>query len=201
MPGMSHAAITQRQMGSGPVPWAEVLALVGHDTTATGRLYSLPLAEARKIAAWKDALADTPGSSELGLADTLGAPLVGTTTNGGATATASESAVWLVPLPHSYAGGALSVRVRAKVSAVRGTSATIDAVVKELADGAVGSDLVETAAQSINSTTYANKDFVVTPTGLAAGDTLVVQITAATNDTTAAVNGAANVAAVWLVLG
>lgn len=44
------------------------------------------------------------------------------------------------------------------------------------ATGAVGSDLVSTAAQAVNAT-GAEKTFTVTPTGLAAGDKLIFKVT------------------------
>lgn len=199
---ISHAGRTAMLNRSGPIGYSDALSLIGHNESETGRLVALPLSEARKSAAWKDALADTPGSSELGLADTLGSPLAGTTTNGGATATGSDSALWLVALPSSYAAGeSVKVRIRAKVTAARTVSATIDAVVKKISDGAAGSDICATAAQSINSTTYANKEFTITATSLSAGDLLAVQITAAADDTGGSANGIAHVAGVWLVLG
>lgn len=71
------------------------------------------------------------------------------------------------------------------------TSATIDfEVYKQAADGTVGSDLVETAATAI-TTTFGAKTFVITPTGLAAGDMLVIKMTTSVVET-AGGTGAAN---------
>jgi hypothetical protein len=44
-------------------------------------------------------------------------------------------------------------------------------------NGTVSADLCETAAQSINNLTAANKDFVITPTGRIAGEQLDVVLT------------------------
>ena len=71
------------------------------------------------------------------------------------------------------------------------TSATIDfEVYKQAADGTVGSDLVETAATAI-TTTFGAKTFVITPTGLAGGDMLVIKMTTSVVET-AGGTGAAN---------
>lgn len=135
-----------------------------------------------KQAAWKDALPDAPDATSLGLGDAAGSVVTGTTTNGGATASASETAAFSVQLPDNYVdGGAIELRVRAKVSADRQTSQTVDAVVKLLGDS-LGSDICADAAQTL-TTSYANYDFTITPTGLVAGDVLWVEITLATDDT------------------
>ena len=48
--------------------------------------------------------------------------------------------------------------------------------------GKTGSDLCATAAQSINSLTFANKDFTITSSSLLPGDWLDIRWTIATND-------------------
>ena len=85
--------------------------------------------------------------------------------------------MWELP-PEYSAGQALTIRLNAgMVTTVAATSCTVDVSIYK-ADGALGvsADLVSTAAQSINSLTAANKDFVITPTGLTAGDRLDIQI-------------------------
>lgn len=68
-------------------------------------------------------------------------------------------------------------------TSVADVSATVDMEAYELQmDGTISSDLCTTAAQSINSLTLANKDFVLTATNLAAGDVLDVRVTIAVND-------------------
>ena len=71
---------------------------------------------------------------------------------------------------------------------VSDTTATIDfeAYAKNEATGAVGSDLVTTAATTINSLTAAAKEFVITPTGLVSGDELDIRVTIAIVDSTTA---------------
>lgn len=85
---------------------------------------------------------------------------------------------WVLP-PEYAAGQALTFRINAgMVTTVAGTSCVVDALVyKSDGAGGVGSDLCATAAQSINSLTAADKDFVITPTGLTAGDVLDIKIT------------------------
>ena len=85
-------------------------------------------------------------------------------------------------LPPNYkAGGTITLRMHAGMkTTVADTSCDLDAEVyqSDLENG-VGSDLCATNAQPINSLTFADKDFVVTPTGLVAGDVLDVRIAVA----------------------
>lgn len=82
-------------------------------------------------------------------------------------------------LPHNYVpGGAITLRSVVDVTGA-GTlgTCTIDFEARlSDDDGAIGSDLVTTAATAVTATAGA-KDFVVTPTGLVAGDKLVVKVT------------------------
>jgi len=82
-------------------------------------------------------------------------------------------------LPENYVAAG-DVKIRAVVD-VQGAgtlgSCTIDFEARESDnDGAIGADLVTTAAQAITATAGA-KDFTVTATGLVAGDKLVVKMT------------------------
>lgn len=96
-----------------------------------------------------------------------------------------EKAAFEFNLPTNYvAGSAVTVRVHAgMLTAVSDGTATVDVECwKATAGGAAGSDLCSTAAQSINSLTFANKDFTITPTGLAAGDRLIIRLSFAGSD-------------------
>ena len=91
----------------------------------------------------------------------------------------------LMQLPYSYvAGQTVTLRVKAgMLTTVADTSATIDFQVYRAGDDtSVGSDICATAATSINSLTFANKDFTITPTTLNPGDTLDVRMAIAVND-------------------
>jgi hypothetical protein len=146
---------------------------------------SVLLSELRKQAAWKDALPDAPDATALGVADAAGSLLTGTQTNN---TSASEVAAFAFVLPENYVDGqAITVRVRAKVSAARQVSATVDIVAKKVGD-TLGSDICATAAQNL-TTSYANYDFTITPTGLVAGDVLCIEVYLATNDTGGSTNG------------
>ena len=83
-------------------------------------------------------------------------------------------------LPENYvSAGTITLRAFVDVQGA-GTlgTCTVDfsAYLMTLATGAVGSDLVTTAATAVTATGAA-ADFTVTPTGLAAGDKLVVKLT------------------------
>lgn len=160
---------------------------VGGVAVPLANVTGIPLQQFYKPAAWKDALADTPGSNILGLADTVGSVLTGTASNGDSQ---NDKATALFVLPPTYvAGAAITVRIRAKKDTTLGTvSDTVDLVAKVVGD-TLGSDICTTAAQQI-TTSYANYDFTVTPTGRTAGDILALEVAALSNDTGGTTNKA-----------
>lgn len=91
----------------------------------------------------------------------------------------------MIPLPPEYVTGQ-TVKLRFKagmLTTVASSSATIDAVAyRSNGESGIGSDLVTTAATTINSLTLANKDFELDPSTLAAGDWLDVRVAIAVND-------------------
>lgn len=163
--------------------------------------FAVPLDRLRKSADHKDILADAPDGTDLGLAAAIGSPVIGTTTNGGSTASESETAVCLFALPAEYSSGqAITVRLRAKVSVARTVSATIDLTAKLMGDGSLGSDICATDADDLTNS-YADYDFAITPTGLEAGDVLALTITLATNDTGGSSDGYPALTAVSVICG
>ena len=85
-------------------------------------------------------------------------------------------------LPPEYvAAGDVKIRFRCQLDgAGTDNSSTLDVEAFEMADGAVGSDICATAAESFAAkSTYYNKDFTITATGLVAGDILVIKVTVA----------------------
>jgi len=93
----------------------------------------------------------------------------------------------LVQLPWEYvAAQSITLRFKAgMITTASDTTATLDCQAFKLQDDpddAIGSDLVSTAATTINSLVFANIDFVVTPAGLSPGDILDIRITTAVND-------------------
>jgi hypothetical protein len=159
---------------------ASAAAINAAATAATAAVVAVPISLVRlsPSGAMKDQLPDAPNATSLGLADAAGSAVVGTTTNSGGTNSATETCAFEYALPASYvAGSAITLRIRAKVSVARTTTQTIGAVVKTVADGALGSDINATAAQSVTAA-YANYDFTITPTGLVPGTILNVAITA-----------------------
>jgi hypothetical protein len=96
----------------------------------------------------------------------------------------------------------ITLRLRGGMkTTVADTTATIDAeVYKSDEDGGAGGDLCDTAAQSINNLTAADKDFTIDATGLAAGDVLDIRVMIAINDaaTGTAVIGRLNKASLLL---
>ena len=100
--------------------------------------------------------------------------------------TTDEKCAYEFILPEDYSpGAAITVRAHAGIlTTVSDGTLTLDVEAWKVgADGVVGSDLCTTAAQSINSLTQADKDFTITPTGLVAGDKLIIRFSFACSDT------------------
>lgn len=192
--------LTNRQ---GPFGWTEMEDLLDSIGILETRRFLVPPSAFRVFDAQKDALPDTAGSDDLGVADAAGSPAVSTAVSGGATATATQKLGVDFTLPHSYkAGEAVTVRVRAKLGGALQVSATIDVIAKEYADGALGSDICATAAQNLaTDNAYANYDFTITPTDLGPGDVLNVVVVVALNDTGGTANKAASIAGVEFRFG
>lgn len=119
------------------------------------------------------------GNDDLGVASTFGtdAPTVQAGDVGATSST--RYARQVIKLPDDYAPGSpLTLRaLAAMLTTVADGSCTLDfQVYKIVGDGTIGSDLCSTAAQSMNSLTAANLDFVITPTGLQPGDQLDVRM-------------------------
>ena len=88
-------------------------------------------------------------------------------------------------LPYNYvASGLVSLRLTVDVTGA-GTlgTCTVDASVREQDnDGAIGSDLVTTSATAVTADS-GNKDFVITDSGLVAGDILSIVVTMSIQET------------------
>jgi hypothetical protein len=89
-----------------------------------------------------------------------------------------------IPIPANYEDGqTIQLQIRAKMeTTVADVSCTIDAEAYVGADGTVGSDLVTTAAQSMNSLSAAAYTFTINATGVDPGDLLEVRLSIASND-------------------
>ena len=151
--------------------------------------FPIPLTDFRVWDAMQTLLPGTPSSDDLGLVGgTFGTatPSIRTEDLKAAGAT-NKRARFLVQIPWEYQPGeSITIRFKAgMITTVAGTSATIDIEAYKLQDDpddAIGSDLVSTSATSMNSLTFANMDFVITPTSLSPGDILDVRLTIAVND-------------------
>jgi hypothetical protein len=90
-------------------------------------------------------------------------------------------------LPPEYvAGETVTLRAYAgMVTTVASSSATIDFEVYKTDRGILvsGSDICATSATTINSLTFANKDFTITATSLSPGDILDIRLAIAVSDT------------------
>jgi hypothetical protein len=90
-----------------------------------------------------------------------------------------------VPVPECYdAAETFQIIVGVGMgTTVADTSCTVDIEVCRIGkDGTVGSDICATAAQSMNSLTFAEKTFTITATTLAPGDALDVRVSITCTD-------------------
>lgn len=103
------------------------------------------------------------------------------------TTTVTLRAACQVRIPAEYVDGeTITIRCRCGfITTVCDGAGTIDfeAYALQGTGATVGSDLVTTAATSFKSTTFADKDFAVTSSGLVAGDILQIRMTMAITDT------------------
>lgn len=150
--------------------------------------FPVPLTDFRVWDAMATVLPSAGASDDLGLVGgTFGTATPSLRTQDCKTLTNSNRARVLIQLPWEYvAGESVTLRLKAgMITTVAGTTATIDCEAYKLQedpDDAIGSDLVSTAATTINSLVFANIDFVVTPTSLSPGDILDVRLTIAIVD-------------------
>ena len=93
-----------------------------------------------------------------------------------------------VPIPANYEDGeTIQIRVRAKMeTTLADVSCTVDLEAYVGSSGSLGSDLVVTSAQSINSLTAANYDFTLSGSGVNPGDLIECRLSIACNDAASA---------------
>lgn len=129
----------------------------------------------------------TAASDDLGIyVGTYGTHTLALTAGDVKTLTATRYARAQIQLPPEYvAGETVTIRVSGgMLTTVASTSCTVDieAYASDRKGAVDGADLCATSAQSINSLTFGDKDFQITPTDLAPGDWLDVRLTIASVD-------------------
>lgn len=149
--------------------------------------FNVPLELVRVHDAFQTDLPTSASSDDLGLIiGTFGTDAVVIQTSDSKNTTVTQRGRFMFRLPENYAAGqTLSVAAWAGMkTTVSSSSATIDFEVyaKNDSTGLVGSDLVTTAATTINSLTASAKEFTITPTGLNPGDELDCRVTIAITD-------------------
>lgn len=151
--------------------------------------FAVPLTSLRVWDAMQTALPGTPATDDLAL---IGGTFATDTPSVrsedlkalGAT---NKRARFLVQVPWEFvAGQRLRLRFKAgMITTVATPSATLDCEayrVQDDPDNAIGSDLVTTAATTMNSLVFSDIDFTINTAALVPGDILDVRITAAVND-------------------
>jgi hypothetical protein len=163
-------------------------------------VFAVPLVNVRTWDALATNLPGTPGTDDLGLVGgTFASATPKVSTGDLKNTTTTRYGRFQFQIPAEYdAGETLVLRLNAGMeTTVASASATLDVeVYKSDRAAGLGSDLCATAAQTINSLTFANKDFTITPTGLSAGDVLDVRLTVTVTDSATATAVTASIGAV-----
>jgi hypothetical protein len=158
--------------------------------------FSIPLTQWRVWDAFATNLPAAAATDDLGLVGGTWAsasPTLQSVDFGGTSTTAYARAQIILPWEYE-SGQSVTLRFHAGMLVVADASCTLDAVVyKTNEEAGIGADICATAAQSINSATFADIDFTITATSLSPGDTLDVRIEVAGTD---AGNASANITAV-----
>jgi len=151
------------------------------------RKYAIPLTDFRVWDAMHTVLPGTAAADDLALVGGTfgtGSPTIQTSDLKAAGATTQRARV-LVRLPAEFQSARqVTLRFHAGMNTtIADTSCTIDVEAYESDfDGGISADLVTTAAQTINSLTSADKDFVLTTTDLVAGDWLDIRVSITCTD-------------------
>lgn len=166
--------------------------------------YVLPL-ESWRVTATGSLLGATAGTPSGAFGLTMGtfgtnSPKIAGEAASGASKTNKMRRTFALPAEY-VAGESVTLRVRCKETVGAATvSTTIDAsVYKSDKEAGIGSDLCATNAQDV-TTSFANKDFDITPTGLVPGDLLDIEINVVTNDTGGTVGTIVNITDTELLL-
>lgn len=188
---------------AGPIPFEEIAANKVHlrgtvgsritelesgDMKAEGDIIeAISLDTLRIHDAFNSFLPSTSSSNDLGLyPGTFGTDgmLVRTADLKNAGSTTNYARFLCVVPPRYEAASSFKIRFYAGMeTTVASSAATIDLEAYRLdGEGGISADLCATAAQSINSTSYANKDFTITSATLSAGDVLDCRVTVVVND-------------------
>lgn len=151
----------------------------------TSQPFSIPLTAARVHDDINSLLPGTAAADDLALdGSTLGALHITAGDLKAAGSTTRRLGIQAHLPPEYDDGQTVYIRCRAGMQTTAAdTSCTVGVEChKSDEDGSGGSDICTTAALDMNNTTFADKDFAITPTGLESGDTLDLRITVTCND-------------------
>jgi hypothetical protein len=198
-------ALTTGSADLEPIEGLETAAAILGAVARTGlaqddlAVYSIPLTEMR-VTGTGALLGDSAGTPSGAFGLTVGtfgsaSPiLVG---EAASAASVTNKCRCLTPLPVEYvAGQTVTLRVHARITGDVEVAQTIDVVVhKSDKEAGVSADLCATAAQTLTDA-FADYDFTITPSGLAPGDMLDVELTGVANDTGGTANKLIEIGAV-----
>ena len=164
--------------------------------------YRIPLTQFRVFDAFQTVLPGTAANDDMAVVGGTHAtapPMIeGKVATGSATETQNARVTFQLPAEYDD-GQTITLRVRCRTSGGQGEGTkTIDAVVvSNDEDGTVSGDLVTTSVITIDDT-FTDRDFTITPTGLASGEELDILLTSVIED--AGVDGKLQIAFVEVLL-
>jgi hypothetical protein len=180
-------------------------AAIARSKLATDALMEIDLG----LEGWRDAdtmqpLAATASGADLGFyPGTYGtdAPLLRTEDLKAAGSTTKRMRRQIGLPPEYVSAGNFRLRFFAgMVTTVANTSCDIDCEVREITGAGVGADICSTSVMTMNSLTFANKDFVMDTSGAVAGKSYDVRVTITCNDGATATAVVAAIAKTKMVL-
>ena len=165
--------------------------------------YPIPWTHFRIWDAMTTNLPDTAATDDLALIGAVfatGSPMIKSLTSSGTTVLEYARFGFIMPPEYIAGTGRVYVRLYSRVQVVANVSATIDVQAYEAnEEGGISADLCITGATTINSVTWAARDFILTPTALEPGSHLDIRIAVALDDTGAANACIANIGSVEIL--
>lgn len=174
---------------------------LAQDALSSG--YRIPVTQFRVHDAFQTLLPGTAAADDMaviGGTHATAPPLIeGVAVAAGSSETQNARVTFTLPAEYDD-GQTITLRCTARVSAAMNTAQTLDAiVVSNDNDGTVSADICATAAVTL-TTSFADHDFTITPTGLVSGDELDIRLTSVADDTGGAGTGRFQLAKVELLL-
>ncbi len=173
----------------------------------TTKVFTQTLPFVATLSVGEDSLPILPDGTNLGLANIIGAPIVGTATNGTSLAQVNERCGFSFVIPADYrVGEDVTCRIKAFVSVARATLSPLGVIAKLVKDGALDTtDLILTTPSDMKDIiTETDVDFTIDSDAvgdeLASGSIVHIEINFETNDTSGVADGFAQINSIEMLV-